>query len=160
MTSPSSSVVIRMIPCMAGCAGPTPTRRFWLPLPVPLPSPSMNSRCVVCAITVLARRTDQRLAPVDRVVLPQRVTDELLVHEQTPQVGMAREAHAEHVPDLALEPVGDGPEVDGGRYQGVVLVDPHFQSQPVVVRERVEVIDRSEEHTSELQSRFDLVCRL
>src|SRR2546427_203883 len=54
MTSPSSSVVIRMIPCMAGCAGPTPMRRFWLPLPVPLPSPSMNSRCVVCAITVLA----------------------------------------------------------------------------------------------------------
>src|SRR5216117_3407277 len=141
MTSPSSSAVIRMIPCMAGCAGPTPTCRFWLPLPVPLPSPSMNSRRVVSAIAPLGRRTDQRLAPVDRVVLPERMTDELLVHQQAPQVGMAREAHAEHVPDFALEPVGDRPEVDGGRHHGVVLVDLYFQSQPVVVRERVEVVD-------------------
>src|SRR3989442_1773567 len=49
MTSPSSSAWMRMIPCMAGWAGPTPTWMFWLPAPVPAPSPSMNSRVVVGA---------------------------------------------------------------------------------------------------------------
>src|SRR5947207_7484784 len=105
MVSPSSSVVIRMIPCIAGWAGPMPTWRFWLPLPVPLPSPSMNSRRVVSAIVVLLRGADQGLPPVDRVVLAQRVADELLVEEQPRQVRVAAEADAEHVPNHTHDPV-------------------------------------------------------
>src|SRR5512145_584372 len=111
MNSPSSSVTMRMIPCIAGWAGPTPTCSVW-PLPVPLPSPSMNSRVVTpapvgSAITRHLRPSrlgpDQGLAPVDGVVLAQRVPDELLVHQQAAQVRMTGEAHAEHVPHLALE---------------------------------------------------------
>src|SRR5438093_900252 len=79
ITSPSSSATIRMIPCIAGWAGPTPRCRFCGPPPVPLPSPSMNSWRVVSAI-VLARRADHRLAPGDRVVLPDRGAHQLLVH--------------------------------------------------------------------------------
>src|SRR5438067_3413075 len=36
-------------------------------------------------------------------------------------------------------------------------LEPHRLARPLTVGERH---DRSEEHTSELQSRFDLVCRL
>src|SRR6058998_1921817 len=117
---------MRMIPCIAGCAGPTPTCRFWGPPPVPLPSPSMNSRRVVCAIA-LGRWSDERLTPVDRIVLPQGMAHELLVHEQPSQVRMRLEADAEHVPHLALEPVRDRPEGHGGRNAGIVLVHAHLE---------------------------------
>src|SRR5262245_59813458 len=113
MISPSSSVLIRMMPCMAGCAGPIPTCRFSVRLPVPLPSPSMNARVVVSAMGLsLLPGADQRLAAVDGIVLAQRVADELLVHQQAPQIGMAVEADPEHVPHLTLEPVGDRPQID------------------------------------------------
>src|SRR6266542_6640039 len=61
-------------------------------------------------------RPDERLPPVDGIVLAQRVPDELLVEEQAPQIRMALEADTEHVPHLSLEPVGDGPESDGRRH--------------------------------------------
>src|SRR5262245_40498990 len=120
---------MRMIPCMAGCAGPIPMCIFWEPPPVPPPSPSMNSRVVVPrapSATALRLRPDQGLTSVDRIVLPQRMARELLVHEEAAQVGMAGEADPEHVPHLALEPVGDGPEGDGAGHDGVVLVHRHL----------------------------------
>src|SRR5262245_54562062 len=125
---------MRMMPCMAGWAGPTPTCRFW-PLPVPLPSPSMNARVVVSAMRDLRLLpgADQRLAAVDGVVLAQRVAGELLVHQQPAQIGVAGKADPEHVPHLALEPVGDGPQVDRGGHLRVVLVHPHLDAQAVVV---------------------------
>ena len=52
-------------------------------------------------------------AASERIVLPQREGRELLGHQDAPQVGMAGEADAEHVEDLALHPVGPGPEGDG-----------------------------------------------
>src|SRR5699024_12627034 len=39
-------------------------------------------------------------------------------------------------------------------------VRPPRRSWPMRARTRVAPVSRSEEHTSELQSRFDLVCRL
>src|SRR5690349_24459529 len=102
MISPSSSVTMRMIPCIAGCAGPMPTVRFW-PVPVPLPSPSMNSRRVVVVAVLLGAtsisdpRSDQRLTTVDRVVLAERVADELLVHEQPAKIQIGRASCRESV---------------------------------------------------------------
>src|SRR2546426_4732896 len=162
ITSPSSSVTMRMIPCMAGCCGPTPSCMGWVPLPVPAPSPSMNSRVVVgpdgaTSITGSPRTArcgfalprsdlgaDQGLTAVDRIVLPKRMADELLVEEQALEVRMAGEAHAEHVPHLALEPVGDGPEAGGRRHHGVVLDDADLHAQAMVVTDREEVIDHLE----------------
>src|SRR6266516_789367 len=46
------------------------------------------------------------LALVERVVLAQRVPFELRVHEDAAEIGMPGEADAEHVPHLALGPVG------------------------------------------------------
>src|SRR6266536_3613647 len=118
---------MRTMPCMAGCAGPMFTCRCSLPPPPATPSPRNSSR-VVRSLTVRLRsprlrprlpsylRSDQRLAPVDRVVLAERVTDELLVEEQPPKIRMTLEADPEHVPHLALEPVGDRPEPGGRRH--------------------------------------------
>src|SRR5919201_3668700 len=136
-----------MMPCMAGCAGPIPMCMFWGPPPVPAPSPSMNSRVVVLPTSGMAPsglRSDQRLAPVDRVILAKGVTHELLVHEQPAQIGMVLEAHPEHVPHLALEPVRDRPEGDGGRNGGVILIDSHLQTEAMIVGKRVEVVDELE----------------
>src|SRR5512134_1887203 len=104
-----------MMPCMAGCAGPRLTKRCWLPPPTPGPSPRNSSRVSRWSVIScfgggsLNIRPDQRLAALDGVVLAQRVALELLVEEQAAEIGMALEADAEHVPHLALEPVGDGP---------------------------------------------------
>src|SRR5216684_4814325 len=100
---------MRMIPCIAGCWGPTLTCRFCPPLPVPLPSPRKISRVVVSAMPPSVPRTDQRLPPLDGVVLAQGVPLELLVHQQASEVGVPLEADAEHIPHLSLEPVGDRP---------------------------------------------------
>src|SRR2546421_8128254 len=59
-----------------------------------------------------------------------------------------------------LEPVGDAPKVQTVRVQGSVI---EIQTAQSVDRHTATVAgprSRSEEHTSELQSRSDLVCRL
>src|SRR5262245_58489767 len=109
---------------MAGCDGPRFTTRFSVPLSG-TPSPRKNSwvrragtagtaggvALVVSGVGVMrvlrasVSRPDERLPAADRVVLAQGVTLELLVEEQAPEIGMLREAEAEHVPHLALEPV-------------------------------------------------------
>src|SRR6266446_3885519 len=139
--SPSSSAKMRMMPCMAGCAGPMLTCRCSLPPPTAVPSPKNSSRVARSAISGLDRRPDERLSPSDGVVLAQRVADELLIEEEAPQVRMTLEADAEHVPHLPLEPVGDGPEPAGGGHPRVVFLYAHLEADAVVVRGRVEMID-------------------
>src|SRR5213593_236003 len=132
---------MRMMPCMAGWAGPMFTCRCSLPPSTAAPSPRNSSRVVRSAILRLDLRADERLAPIDGVVLAQRVADKLLVEEEAPQIRMTLEADAEHVPHLSLEPVGDGPESAGGGHPRVVLLHPHLEADAVVVRGRVEMID-------------------
>src|SRR5699024_990809 len=56
-----------------------------------------------------------------------------------------------------LQAYASGPRFSGGPSRGVDLagVVPPGRYRPALGR----AVDRSEEHTSELQSRFDLVCR-
>src|SRR5438552_14706619 len=84
------------------------------------------------------------LAALDGIVLPERVADELFVEEEAPQVGVSLEADAEHVPYLALEPVGDGPEPRGGGHGELVLLDRDLQPEAVIVRDGIEVVDHVE----------------
>src|SRR5688572_18804626 len=99
---------MRMMPCMAGWAGPTPTWMFWLPAPVPAPSPRMNSRAVGVvpkAITGSPRALgpsaagegcrvglpldggpDEGLGPVDGIGLAEGVAHELLVEQEPAEV--------------------------------------------------------------------------
>ena len=114
MVSPSSTRLNLMVPCVAGCDGP-----IWISMISPrcgsrLTDSLGRSRCDGHqqrsrdghGFAIGSRSVDQRLASIDGVVLAQRVPLELLVHEDAAQVGMPVEADAEHVPDLALGPVG------------------------------------------------------
>src|SRR5262245_10234890 len=89
-------------------------------------------------------RPDERLAPLLRVVLAERVARELLVEQQAPEVRMTGEAHAVHVPDLTLHPVGGGPEraerIDLAGRLGHARLD----AQAMIPRDRVEVVDHLE----------------
>src|SRR5438445_5357083 len=68
-----------------------------------------------------------------------------------PGADRAPDLHAEHVlPRLALQPQQAGVEVPGHRATREIAPQPAVQP----------LSDRSEEHTSELQSRQYLVCRL
>src|SRR6185312_14674152 len=62
---------------------------------------------------LVGRTAHERLALLFGIVLAQRVADELLVHEDAAQIGMAAELDAVEIPDLALHPVGAMPELDG-----------------------------------------------
>src|SRR5207245_128859 len=54
----------------------------------------------------LVDRPNERLPLFDRIVLAQRMTFKPFVHENALQIRMSTKADPEHVPDLALEPVG------------------------------------------------------
>ena len=65
----------------------------------------------------------QQLArPLERIVLPLRKALPVVGHQDAPAIGMAGEVHAEHVVDLALEPVRGRPDA-GDRRQRLVLAD-------------------------------------
>src|SRR2546427_4603198 len=91
---------------------------------------------------------------------------------------MAGELDAHEVIDLTLEEVGPFPDGRDRRHGRIVFRDAGLEPEPVVARQRLELVDhlepvlvlrvvhredvgeRSEEHTSELQSQSNLVCRL
>src|SRR3972149_2102617 len=78
----------------------------------------------------LAYLLGARKAPAPREALPERVPLGVgLPHENPPKVRMAAEAHAEHVVDFALEPVGAGPNGHDG-----IDLEPslgHLRIEPV-----------------------------
>src|SRR5262245_39511902 len=92
----------------------------------------------------LVARPDQGLAALLRIVLAERVALELFVEQQPARIGMAGEAHAVHVPHLALHPVRGGPE----RAERVDLAglfgDAGLDAEAVVPRHGVEVVDHLE----------------
>src|SRR5665647_601790 len=90
--------MIRKVPCMAGWDGPMLMSML----------SGRASLCILDSISVLQR--DQRLLFPPRVAFAQRVAFESLVHQDAAQVGVPGEGDAEHVEDLALEPVGVLPQ--------------------------------------------------
>src|SRR5690606_17839583 len=122
MFSPDSSITMRTVPCIAGWEGPTlsiigslgsssslssssrsrgsitrASVSLVLAGPVRLPA---EAHALVGAegrdlLEALAIR-NERLRPVGRIVLPQRMPDELRVQEDAPEIGMAAEDDAHH----------------------------------------------------------------
>src|SRR3990172_8712526 len=121
--------MMRMMPCIAGCAGPT-LRSI--------------SRVSSFGCSILVVRSYQWLALLDRVVFPQRMPFESVVHQDPLQVRMSAEADPEHVPHLALEPVGASPEGSERVDFRVLLVYRNLDAQPVLERERKEGVDDDE----------------
>src|SRR5207248_9694580 len=78
-------------------------------------------------------------------------------------------AAADHVPEiLAFDPIGlegfEGAIIDGLRWKGAPNLELMPEGRGFLLVEfggdDPAEVDRSEEHTSELQSPYDLVCRL
>src|SRR3712207_8809413 len=77
--------------------------------------------------------------------------------------GLGPDVPARRHPQAADHPgaeVRDDVAVEVGKHDHVVLLGPGHQLVAEVVDDPVLELDRSEEHTSELQSRQYLVCRL
>ena len=83
-------------------------------------------------------------AAAERVVLAEGIGGEFLGHQDPPQVGVAAEADAVHVVDLALHPVGARPEGDDRGQRRIGLVDARLDDEPLG---RVEV----EQHVMDLE---------
>src|SRR5713101_1686830 len=92
----------------------------------------------------LVDRSNQGLALFDRIVLAQRVTLKPCVHEYALQVRMPPKADPEHVPDLALEPVGSGPQRGERIHLGAGLFHGNHQPQSMLLGHGVEVVDDRE----------------
>ena len=118
------SSTMRTVPCIAGCDGPMlsgmgsvgssgASPRSGGVLEAEDDAAGLGGRqrcfrscaCRASVYAVPAARRHQRLALLLGVVLAQRVADELRVHEDAAQVGVALEADAVQVEGLALEPV-------------------------------------------------------
>src|SRR5262245_61684583 len=104
--SPSSFKITRSTPCVEGCCGPM------------LRTNSVESRNVVSGMYLLTA-LDVQILPYPAIVLlnqavflAQREAFPLLGEENSAHVGVALELDAEHVEDLAFQPVRGG--VDGG----------------------------------------------
>src|SRR3954470_3487758 len=66
----------------------------------------------------------------ERIVLALRKPLPVLWHEDPAAIGMSGEVHAEHVIDLALEPVGGGPDA-GHRWHRLLLADLQLDANAV-----------------------------
>src|SRR5260370_38109341 len=88
----------------------------------------------------LVDRPTQRLPLLYGIVLAQRMTLKPFVHEYTFQVRMPPKADPEHVPDLALKPVGSGPQRGDGIHLGNCLFHGNHQAQAMLVSHGEEVV--------------------
>src|SRR3954469_8455351 len=80
---------------------------------------------------------------LQRIVLALREPLPVVGHQDPAPIGMAGEIDAEHVVDLALEPVGGRPDAGDGGHGGVLAgadLDPHTMA----VARRVEAVDEIE----------------
>src|SRR5262245_13185924 len=103
-------------------ACPSPTGRRWPEGPDEGRSPSIGRRNVVRRLVpsfsdvILLPRIDPQMLThpfhilkADVVILAQRETDPVFRQQDAPKIGMVRVTDAEHVVDLAFQPVRRGP---------------------------------------------------
>src|SRR5689334_1602234 len=153
MCSPSRSTTSRRTPCVEGWFGPKLTVRMsssacsagstWSTVGIGLGirEPSYTFAPWSTTLTLLLpREPDGRAA--DRVILAQGVTLPVVLHQDPGQVGMAAEDDPEHVPRLALEPVGGRPDGDD-RVDLLAVVQPglHADADGIIGEPEEVVVD-------------------
>src|SRR5512139_4294592 len=138
MVSPSSFAWNRSVACVAGWDGP-----MLMSIGSACRSSFSSWVCMMngSAIGPLLFRPDRGLALRLRVILPERVPLEPLVHEDPLQVRVAAEDDAVHVPRLPLVPVDAGPHGHRRVDHGVVLVEADLDPDPVLLLQRIQMID-------------------
>src|SRR3954453_4288125 len=114
--SPSRRSTTRSTPCVLGCCGPMLITSSLVSNIAPCTVPPVSRALPVLLNVGLLARLAQ-LQPVfgvfhqqfagtfERIVLPLREPLPVVRHQDAAAMGMVGEIHAEHVVDLALEPV-------------------------------------------------------
>src|SRR6478672_11586537 len=149
--SPSSRSTTRSTPCVLGCCGPMLITSSlvsniapWTVPPVSRALPVLLNVCLLARLAQLQpvfRILHQQLAgPFERVVLALRKSLPVVGHQDAAAIGVVGEIHAEHVVDLALEPVRRRPDA-GDRRKRLVLADARLQPHPVPQARRVQAVD-------------------
>src|SRR5512137_159242 len=113
--------MIRTVPCMAGWDGPM--------LMSMLSGRASRWSRVVGSISDVVLHRDARLGQAPGVGLAQGVSLEAFVGQEPLEVRMAVEADAEHIEDLALEPVGVLPQAGERGDRGVGRGEGGLQPQ-------------------------------
>jgi hypothetical protein len=90
--------------------------------------------------SILGVRETDRLA-ADRIVLPQRVTLPVVVHEDPPVVRMVLDRDAHQVPRFPLVPVGGWPNADDRRH-ALAVIEPDLDAEnaSVAAAQREQVV--------------------
>src|SRR6185436_4765736 len=142
--SPSSRSTTRSTPCVLGCCGPMLITSSLVSNIAPRTVPGESSAFpVLLNVGLLARLAQlqpifgvfhQQLAgPLERIVLSLGKALPVFGHQDAAAIGVRGEIHPEHVVDLALEPVGGGPD-GGDRRDRLVLagadLDAHAMAVP------------------------------
>src|SRR5215471_9672567 len=155
MRSPSTSSTIRTVPCMAGCDGPMfsgtgsvgrsgapRSSASWKPRTIWRRVSAISSVVLMLgsSFTLLGLGpAHERLPLLLRVILAQRVPDELGIHQDTAQVRVALEADAVKVVRLALEPVRPLPDAAQRVDRRVVLGAAAVEANAVLEADRIDV---------------------
>src|SRR4051812_43948957 len=126
--SPSRRSTTRSTPCVLGCCGPMLITSSLVSNIAPCTAPPVSSALpvllnvglVACLpqLQPVLRVFHQELAgPFERIILPLRKALPVFGHEDPPAIGMTGEVHAEHVVDLAFEPVRGRPDLAHRRHR-------------------------------------------
>src|SRR3954451_15821048 len=152
--SPSRRRTTRNTPCVLGCCGPMLITSSLVSNIAPWTVFGVSSALPVLLNVRLFARLAQ-LQPVfgvfhqqfagalERIILALREPLPVVGHQDPAPIGMAGEVDAEHVVDLALEPVGGRPDA-GARRHRVVLAGADLDPHTMAVARRVEAVHEIE----------------
>ena len=100
--------------------------------------------CIDFCIHIRFGIFNQWLPFIERIVLAQRMAFEFIIHQNPPQIRVAFKFDAEHIPNLALEPIGNGPNRRHRRHDGICFRHINLQPQALVSRHRQQMINHDE----------------
>lgn len=114
-----------------------------LSLEAPVLGPEAQ-RLLLLLFAIVRELEDAHLGGAGGMLLAQRMALPRRRHEDAPQRAVTLEAHAEHVPGLALVPARRRPEVGGGRQRGSFTDERDLDPDVGVSFERQQVVDDGE----------------
>ena len=101
-------------------------------------------RLLLPVLAVVGKLERTHLRGPGRMLLAERMAFPGERHEDAAQRRMPVEAHAEHVPNLALVPVGRRPQAGGGGQGGVAVGQAHLQAEVLVPPVGEQVVEHGE----------------
>src|SRR6185295_2370407 len=139
--SPSRRSTTRSTPCVLGCCGPMLITSSLVSNIAPCTVPPVSRALpVLLNVGLLARLAQlqpvfrvfhqQLTGPFERIVLALREPLPVVGHQDAAAIGVVGKVHAEHVVDLAFEPVRCRPHA-GDRRDRLLLADARLQPHPL-----------------------------